>query len=91
MEAGTIGAGPNETFGPVLLVETEVVDQLLLNLEGFAAFFTLVPAAEMDRNAENTTERHQMNKLQSISGQWWDQTQPSVEAVILCIMEQESS
>lgn len=56
LEAGPIGAGPNQTFCPVLLMETEVVDQLLLDLESFAAFFTLVPAAGMGRDEENTIE-----------------------------------
>lgn len=55
LESGTVGAGPNKTFGPMLLMETEVVDQLLLDLESLATFFTLVPTAEIDRDTENTT------------------------------------
>lgn len=43
LEAGTIGTSSNKAFGPVLFVETEVVNQLFLDLEGLAAFFTLVP------------------------------------------------
>lgn len=39
----------------MLLMETEVVDQLLLDLESLATFFTLVPTAEIDRDTENTT------------------------------------
>lgn len=53
LKAGNIGAGPNKTFGPVLLMKTEVVDQLLLDFEGLAAFFTLVPATEIGRDEEN--------------------------------------
>lgn len=43
LEARTVGARPNKTFGPVLLVETEVVDELLLDLESLPTFFTFVP------------------------------------------------
>jgi len=48
LEAGTVGSGSDQTFGPVLLVQTEVVDQLLLDLEGFTTFLTFVPAAGTD-------------------------------------------
>lgn len=53
LKAGNIGAGPNKTFGPVLLMKTEVVDQLLLDFEGLATFFTLVPTTEIGRDEEN--------------------------------------
>lgn len=43
LEAGSIGASADQTLGPMLLMETQVVDQLLLNLEGLTTFFTLVP------------------------------------------------
>lgn len=43
LEAGTIGAGTDETFGPMFLVETQVVDKLLLNFKSLATFFALVP------------------------------------------------
>lgn len=36
----------------MLFVETEVVNQLFLDLEGLAAFFTLVPATGMDKDKE---------------------------------------
>lgn len=47
LEAGTVWASPNEAFGSVFFMETEMVDQLLLDLEGFATFFTLMPVAEI--------------------------------------------
>lgn len=43
LEPRSVGACPNQTFGPVLLVEPQVVYQLLLDLKGLATFFTLVP------------------------------------------------
>lgn len=44
LKAGTVGTGTDETFGPMLLVEAQVVDELLLNLKSLATFFALVPA-----------------------------------------------
>lgn len=49
LEAGAVGASTYQSFGPMLLVETQVVDQLLLDLEGLAALLTLVPAARWKR------------------------------------------
>lgn len=48
LEARSAGAAADQTFGPLLLVETEVVDQLFLDLEGLTAFFTLVPTTGME-------------------------------------------
>lgn len=47
LEARSTGAAPDETFGPLLLVETEVVNELFLDLEGLTTFFTLVPKTGM--------------------------------------------
>lgn len=43
LKAGRARATANEAFGPLLLVKTEVVNELLLDLEGLPTFFTLVP------------------------------------------------
>lgn len=56
LETGTVGTSSNKTLGPMFLMETEVVDQLLLDLEGFATFFTLVPAAGIGRDELSTIE-----------------------------------
>lgn len=56
LEAGTIGASPDQAFGPVLLMKTEVVDELLLDFESFATFLTLVPAGTSE---VEETHRHQ--------------------------------
>lgn len=47
----------------MLLVETEVVDQLLLDLEGLATFLTLVPATGMKRDEKkhNTDSVNTLN------------------------------
>lgn len=71
LEAGTVRPSPDKTFGPVLLMETEVVDELLLDLEGFATFLTFVPAAGMNRS-EDTKNNKPVTKeqycLHGISG-----------------------
>lgn len=41
------------SLGSMFLMETQVVDQLLLNLEGLATFLTLVPTAEGVRKESN--------------------------------------
>lgn len=56
LEAGTVGTGPDKTFGPVLLMETKVVDKLLLDLEGFATFLTLVPGAGTTKHEGDTQQ-----------------------------------
>ena len=43
LEAGAVGASADQAFGPVLLMKTQVVDKLLLDLEGLATLLTLVP------------------------------------------------
>ena len=45
LEAGSIRASADQTLGPMLFMETQVVDQLLLDLESLTTFLTLVPAA----------------------------------------------
>lgn len=44
LKAGTIGTSADETFRPMFLMETQVVDKLLLNFKSLATFFALVPA-----------------------------------------------
>lgn len=57
LEAGTVWAGPNKAFGSVFFMETEMVDQLLLDLEGFATFFTLVPVAKVGKGKEKKKQK----------------------------------
>ena len=45
LEAGSIGASADQALGPMLFMETQVVDKLLLDLESLTTFLTLVPAA----------------------------------------------
>lgn len=65
LEAGTVWASPNKAFGSVFFMETEMVDQLLLDLEGFATFFTLVPVAKIGKGKEKN--KKQQNLFQYIS------------------------
>lgn len=50
LKSGTIGAGTNKTFSSLFLMKAEVVDQLFLDLEGLATFFTLVSTKGTDTN-----------------------------------------
>lgn len=60
-----------------------MVNQLFLDLEGLATFFTLVPAAGMGRDEENKTFLNTF-KSRTSSGQWEFQYEPDGGCYLGC-------